>query len=415
MAVFGTSSVLGPVIGGFLAGQDSLLGIDRLALDLLRQRAAGAAGVRRRHARAAPAAQPPRAPHRLAGRAGADHRPGAAADRRRAGPHLGLGLRPARCSATPSAPSASPRSSSPSGPTATTRCCRCACSATAASPSAARAASSWAPACSAGSCCSRSVPADRPGLEPHGRRAADDPAGRRHHDRRHELGHRDLAGPAGTRSSRWSASRFIVVALVAMSLRGRRRHLGVDPGAVHGAHGRGPRLQLPAGRSSPCRTPSSRREMGVATSSVTFFRQMGGTIGVAAFLSLLFTRLPGDIGDAVQDAGPREPGARPAVRGSSARARPAPVRHVVHPAAARRPGAAVQGRLLELDRPGVPRRRGGRRPRLLRAAASCPELPLRTESGIQARQESTVEEDVRKAPSRRAPARRSPRTSRPIS
>jgi hypothetical protein len=35
--------------------------------------------------------------------------------------------------------------------------------------------------------------------------------------------------------------------------------------------------------------------MGVATSSVTFFRQMGGTIGVAAFLSILFTRLPGDI------------------------------------------------------------------------------------------------------------------------
>src|SRR5688500_20288176 len=28
MAVFGTSSVLGPVIGGFLAGQNSLLGID---------------------------------------------------------------------------------------------------------------------------------------------------------------------------------------------------------------------------------------------------------------------------------------------------------------------------------------------------------------------------------------------------
>jgi EmrB/QacA subfamily drug resistance transporter len=43
------------------------------------------------------------------------------------------------------------------------------------------------------------------------------------------------------------------------------------------------------------------QEMGVATSSVTFFRQMGGTIGVAAFLSILFTRLPSDIGDAVQD------------------------------------------------------------------------------------------------------------------
>ena len=41
MAVFGTSSVLGPVIGGFLAGQDTILGLAGLALDLLGQRAAG--------------------------------------------------------------------------------------------------------------------------------------------------------------------------------------------------------------------------------------------------------------------------------------------------------------------------------------------------------------------------------------
>ncbi|MGK5111105.1 MULTISPECIES: MDR family MFS transporter [unclassified Geodermatophilus] len=46
----------------------------------------------------------------------------------------------------------------------------------------------------------------------------------------------------------------------------------------------------------------SPREMGVATSSVTFFRQMGGTIGTAAFLSVLFTRLPSDIETAVGDA-----------------------------------------------------------------------------------------------------------------
>ncbi|MGY1987713.1 MDR family MFS transporter [Blastococcus sp. SYSU DS0669] len=45
----------------------------------------------------------------------------------------------------------------------------------------------------------------------------------------------------------------------------------------------------------------SPREMGVATSSVTFFRQMGGTIGTAAFLSILFTRLPQDIDAAVQE------------------------------------------------------------------------------------------------------------------
>jgi EmrB/QacA subfamily drug resistance transporter len=47
----------------------------------------------------------------------------------------------------------------------------------------------------------------------------------------------------------------------------------------------------------------SPREMGVATSSVTFFRQMGGTIGVAAFLSILFTTLPTYIADAFRAAG----------------------------------------------------------------------------------------------------------------
>ncbi|MGY1712243.1 MDR family MFS transporter [Geodermatophilus sp. SYSU D00758] len=55
----------------------------------------------------------------------------------------------------------------------------------------------------------------------------------------------------------------------------------------------------------------SPREMGVATSSVTFFRQMGGTIGTAAFLSLLFTRLPQDIDAAVTDAVRAEPALGP--------------------------------------------------------------------------------------------------------
>jgi hypothetical protein len=36
---------------------------------------------------------------------------------------------------------------------------------------------------------------------------------------------------------------------------------------------------------------------------VTFFRQMGGTLGVAVFLSLLFSRLPIDIGNAFRSAG----------------------------------------------------------------------------------------------------------------
>jgi EmrB/QacA subfamily drug resistance transporter len=55
----------------------------------------------------------------------------------------------------------------------------------------------------------------------------------------------------------------------------------------------------------------SPREMGVATSSVTFFRQMGGTIGTAAFLSVLFTRLPQDIDTAVQDAVRSDPSLAP--------------------------------------------------------------------------------------------------------
>ena len=55
----------------------------------------------------------------------------------------------------------------------------------------------------------------------------------------------------------------------------------------------------------------SPREMGVATSSVTFFRQMGGTIGTAAFLSVLFTRLPQDIGAAVDDAVRSDPALGP--------------------------------------------------------------------------------------------------------
>jgi hypothetical protein len=46
------------------------------------------------------------------------------------------------------------------------------------------------------------------------------------------------------------------------------------------------------------------REIGVATSSATFFRQLGGTIGVAVFLSLLFSTLGDNIKKAFQAAAP---------------------------------------------------------------------------------------------------------------
>ncbi len=44
------------------------------------------------------------------------------------------------------------------------------------------------------------------------------------------------------------------------------------------------------------------KDMGVATSSATFFRQLGGTLGVAVFLSLLFNSLPDRIQSAFQTA-----------------------------------------------------------------------------------------------------------------
>ncbi|WNV75110.1 MDR family MFS transporter [Geodermatophilus sp. DSM 44513] len=49
------------------------------------------------------------------------------------------------------------------------------------------------------------------------------------------------------------------------------------------------------------------REMGVATSSVTFFRQMGATVGTAALLSVLFSRLPVEIEESVATAAATDP------------------------------------------------------------------------------------------------------------
>jgi EmrB/QacA subfamily drug resistance transporter len=46
----------------------------------------------------------------------------------------------------------------------------------------------------------------------------------------------------------------------------------------------------------------SPREIGVATSSVTFFRSMGGTLGTAIFLSVLFNVVPGKVQSAFQSA-----------------------------------------------------------------------------------------------------------------
>ncbi|WP_299952570.1 MDR family MFS transporter [uncultured Modestobacter sp.] len=64
----------------------------------------------------------------------------------------------------------------------------------------------------------------------------------------------------------------------------------------------------------------SPREIGVATSSVTFFRQMGGTLGTAVFLSVLFTRLPTDIGSAVSDAAAADPQLAPQLQAAAGNA-----------------------------------------------------------------------------------------------
>ncbi|HEX8496032.1 MAG TPA: MDR family MFS transporter [Actinomycetales bacterium] len=45
----------------------------------------------------------------------------------------------------------------------------------------------------------------------------------------------------------------------------------------------------------------SPRDIGVATSSATFFRQIGGTLGVAVFLSILFSSVPGRLDTAIGD------------------------------------------------------------------------------------------------------------------
>ena len=67
MAVFGTSSVLGPVIGGFFAGAGRDPRHHRLALGLPHQRADRHRRADRGRPRAAPPATTPRAPHRLVG------------------------------------------------------------------------------------------------------------------------------------------------------------------------------------------------------------------------------------------------------------------------------------------------------------------------------------------------------------
>jgi hypothetical protein len=64
------------------------------------------------------------------------------------------------------------------------------------------------------------------------------------------------------------------------------------------------------------------QDMGVATSSATFFRQMGGTLGTAIFLSVLFNGLPDKIASAFRSAA-GTPQFQSAVTDPAVRANPA--------------------------------------------------------------------------------------------
>ena len=64
------------------------------------------------------------------------------------------------------------------------------------------------------------------------------------------------------------------------------------------------------------------KDMGVSTAAATFFRQIGGTLGVAVFLSILFARLTPDIGDELQSAA-REPAFQQAIQAGLTSTNPA--------------------------------------------------------------------------------------------
>jgi len=64
------------------------------------------------------------------------------------------------------------------------------------------------------------------------------------------------------------------------------------------------------------------RDMGVATASATFFRQMGGTLGTAVFLSIMFSTVTDKIADAFRSIAPT-PDFQAAVRDPAVQANPA--------------------------------------------------------------------------------------------
>lgn len=152
------------------------------------------------------------------------------------------------------------------------------------------------------------------------------------------------------------------------------------------------------------------RDMGVATASATFFRQMGGTVGTAAFLSILFSTVGDKIASAFRAAS-TTPQFLAAVRDPSVLVNPnnAPVLSMISSKGAS--GAVTTSALQDssfiqhldprLARPFLVGFSDAMHPVFLSAAAVVvvafvlvlflKELPLRTQSGIQARMAEDAE------------------------
>ncbi|MGQ0573216.1 MAG: MDR family MFS transporter [Pseudonocardia sp.] len=142
------------------------------------------------------------------------------------------------------------------------------------------------------------------------------------------------------------------------------------------------------------------RDMGVATASATFFRQMGGTLGTAVFLSLLFGALPGRISDGFRAAA-GTPGLQAALADPAVAADPAnaPILDVLRggPPPSLDDSSFLGAADPRLARPILEAFAGSMSVVLLAAAAvllvglvaAClmRELPLRTQSGVEARRD----------------------------
>ena len=292
LAVFGTSSVLGPVIGGFFAGQASILGIDGWRWVFLVNVPIGIAALfvvsRTLHLQP----HPPRPPDRLVGRGHPDPRTRPAAARRRAGPRLGLGLGsldrllrrrrdrrdrvPARRAGHEGRGAAAPHPVPEPHGRGRLRRLRPHRHGDVRWPRVAAA-----------------LPADRQGRVADQGRPAAAPADARHHVRLDPVGpdhqpHRPLPPvPDHRRRPCWPSPLFVFHYIKADTPLWQTSIVMVAFGLGLGFNFQPLTLAV--------QNAVSPRLIGVATSSATFTRQIGGTLGTAVFLSILFSTVPDKI------------------------------------------------------------------------------------------------------------------------